>query len=215
MGNGVKKFLLSFVFNRTYKWLLVASGFLLLFAAQDLAYAVKLSEPLPKQNFRPSSPSVPVERSACITQNLETLTTQLLRDLPAYANRSSQRARILSRVGDVFSYMLVAGKPDFTPLPLNANGYTQETSKADAEDVKQVFFTTLERIYTDGKAVELQQFHWLLLTQSQNGWRMVMMFSQTGSYPAVYPPTPPRDSTNGVVAQGVETWLRDCRSRGS
>ena len=42
--------------------------------------------------------------------NIETLTTLLLRDLPHYANRGSQRARRLSRQADVYSYMVVAGR---------------------------------------------------------------------------------------------------------
>lgn len=189
------------------KYLLFSSCLLLLFHT-ELACA------LTKQDPRVVNPPLPNKISSCSTENLEILTNQLLRDLPSYANRASQRARILSRVGDVFSYMLVAGKPDFRPLPLNPGGYgySQKTSKADSPEVNQVFFTTLERIYTGGKAVELQQFHWLFLTKSQTGWRMVMMFSQTGSYPVKEAPTPPRDSSNGVVAQGVKTWLRDCRA---
>jgi hypothetical protein len=107
--------------------------------------------------------------------------------------------------------MLVAGRPEFTPLPLNLEEYSA-ASKSSASGVEQVFFTTLERQYIGNKAVELQEFHWLLLTKTQIGWRLVMMFSQIGSYPAQQPISPPRDSSNGTVAQGVKTWLRDCQA---
>jgi hypothetical protein len=50
------------------------------------------------------------------------------------------------------------------------------------------------------------------LTQTATGWRLAMMFSRIGSYPAKNPPSPPRDSSNGVVGQAVRAWLRDCRA---
>ncbi|WGV27183.1 hypothetical protein [Halotia branconii] len=151
-------------------------------------------------------------QSACSKQNLDTLTTQLLQDLPSYANRATQRAR-RSVNNEVYSYVLIAGKPVFQPLPLSPEGYTAERQKKVVTKVEQVFFTTLERHYTGGKAVEVQQFHWLLLTPTKSGWRLVMMFTQTGGYPKQQPPSPPRNSSNGAIAQGVKTWLRDCRAR--
>jgi hypothetical protein len=151
-------------------------------------------------------------KSLCSEQNLETLTIQLLQDLPSYTNRASQRARRLSRSSDIYSYMLVAGRPEFTPLPFNLEKYSADASKNSTSGVEQVFFTTLERQYIGKKAIELQEFHWLLLTKTTTGWRLVMMFSQTGSQSAQQPISPPRDSSNGTVAQGVNTWLRDCQA---
>ncbi|BAY10690.1 hypothetical protein NIES2098_38660 [Calothrix sp. NIES-2098] len=150
--------------------------------------------------------------SACIEQNLETLTTYLLRDLPSYTNRVTQRARRLSRNSEVYSYMLLAGRPEFTPLPLNPGIDTTDTSKSVGAGVEQVFFTTLERQYIGAKAVELQEFHWLFLTKTQSSWRLVMMFTQTGSSPKQQPPTPPRDSSKSTVAQAINLWLRDCQA---
>ncbi|WP_414541331.1 hypothetical protein [Nostoc sp. CCY0012] len=150
--------------------------------------------------------------SVCSEQNSENLTTQLLRDLPSYANRVTQRARRRSRSSDIYSYMLVAGKPEFQPLPLNPGGYHSDHQKNATTEVDQVFFTTLERQYIGGKAVESQQFHWLLLTKTQSGWRLIMMFTQMGAYPQQQVVSPPRDSSNGVVAQAVKTWLRDCQA---
>ncbi len=166
-----------------------------------------------------ASPSQPTQRrdtgkekSFCSEQSIEILITPLLRDLPSYTNRASQRARRLKRKTDVYSYMALAGKPEFTPLPLNPGVNTTDAPKSSDEKVEQVFFTTLERQYISGRAVQLQEFHWLFLTKTKNGWRMVTMFSQIGSYPANKPPTPPRDSSNGTVAQGINAWLRDCQA---
>ncbi|MBV6624015.1 MAG: hypothetical protein KI793_13940 [Rivularia sp. (in: Bacteria)] len=152
------------------------------------------------------------EKPSCSNQDLATLTTKLLRDLPAYFNRATQRARRLDRSVEVYSYMLLAGKPDFTPLPLKS--WTDETDKSidGSKEVEQIFFTTLERQYLKGKAVQLQGFHWLFLTKTESGWRMSMMYSQTGGYPKQKPPTPPRESSNSAVGQGIQTWLRDCRA---
>ncbi len=157
------------------------------------------------------------EKSSCSNQDLSQLTNKLLRDLPAYFNRATQRARRLDRSVQVYSYMLVAGKPDFEPLPLKrwtdeATDEATDKSANGAKGVEQIFFTTLERQYVKGKAVQLQQFHWLFLTKAKSGWRVAMMYSQTGGYPKQKPPTPPRESSDSAVAQGVKTWLRDCRA---
>jgi hypothetical protein len=151
--------------------------------------------------------------SLCREQNLEPIINSLLKDLPSYANRASQRARRLTRRGDTFSYMLTAGKPEFKPLPLNPSVASDDVAKTLSEGVEQVFFTTLERQYVGKKPIELQEFHWLLLTKTSTGWRKVMMFTQTGSVPASKQvPSPPRDSSEGVIAQAVDLWLRDCQA---
>lgn len=147
--------------------------------------------------------------ASCQKQNLETLTTRLLQDLPSYANRISQSAR-LSITTDIYSYVLLAGRPEFAPLTLGPGIYSPSDSVAGQP--QQVFITTLERQYIAGKPVELQQYHWLFLTQTASGWQLAMMFSRIGTYPAGRPPTPPRDTSNGVIAQAIRTWLRDCEA---
>jgi hypothetical protein len=170
--------------------------------------------PNPVLNKKQSIPT-PVRAGTyfCSEQNNESNITYLLRDLPSYTNRASQRARRLTRKGDTFSYMVAAGRPEFVPLPLSPNLASSDTTKTLSEGVEQVFFTTLERQYTAGKAIELQQFHWLLLTKTNSGWRKVMMFTQTGSFPVTKQPiSPPRDSSDGAIAQAVDAWLRDCEA---
>ncbi len=150
-------------------------------------------------------------RDAC-PADLESLTALLLRDLPGYANRASRRSSRLNSPTHVSSSFIMAGSPEFEPLTLGPGQHTSADSAAVPEDLKQVFFTTLERQYAENKVFEFQQYHWLFLTQTASGWRLAMMFSRIGSYPAKNPPSPPRDSSNGVVGQAVRAWLRDCRA---
>jgi hypothetical protein len=103
-----------------------------------------------------------------------------------------------------------AGQPEFKSLPLNPG--IDHGDKYNGEGVRQVFFTTLGRKYIHKKAVELQEFHRLFLTKTNIGWTVVMMFSQTSSYPVKPPIVPPRDSSNSAIAQGVKLWLRDCQT---
>ena len=57
--------------------------------------------------------------NSCSEQSLETLTAKLMLDIPGYTNRVIQRSRPLSKNFETFSYILVAGKPEFESLPLN------------------------------------------------------------------------------------------------
>jgi hypothetical protein len=158
----------------------------------------------------PPKPVNPKISASCSEQSLETIATQLMLDLPSYTNRVIQRSRRLSRSVDSFSYILAAGKPEFQSLPLNPG--IDNGDKDNAENVKQVFFTTLERKYINKKAVELQEFHRLFLTKTNAGWTVVMMFTQNSSYPVKLPIAPPRNSSNGAIAQGVKLWFRDCQA---
>lgn len=144
--------------------------------------------------------------------DVETLTSLLIRDLPSYANRVIQRTRRLDRAVDSFSYVLVAGKAEFAPLSLGPGQYTSTASATEVEPPKQVFFTTLERQYLGGKAIESQHYHWLFLTQTPSGWRLALVFSRIGSSSPGRSPTPPRESSKGVIGQAVTLWLRDCRA---
>jgi len=155
-------------------------------------------------------PTMLQARSSC-PNDVDNLTTLLVRDLPAYANRTSQRAFNSERSVNPLSYVIVAGKPEIASLTLGPGPYLPIGSPPDPS-LRQMFITTLRRSYTADRAIELQEYHWLFLTQAQDGWRMAMMFSQIGSYPAGQPPSPPRESTEGSIGQAVSLWLRDCRA---
>ncbi len=147
------------------------------------------------------------QENSCPT-DLEILTNQLLIDLPDYANRVIQRSRRLDREIDLYSTVIVAGKPEFEPLELPNFEYTPFST----EQPEQVFFTTLERSYEKDRIVETQTYHWLFLTRTIQGWQTVMMYSQTGSNSNNSLLSPPWESSNSAIGQGVNLWLRDCNS---
>ncbi len=158
----------------------------------------------------------------------ETLVATLLRDLPQYANLVAGRsfrpslntpapglpAAATPPTPAPVGTMLVASQPDFEPLDLTDRAFG---AGLDSEsDIRQVFFTTLERQYLSSQVVSLQQFHWLFLVQAEDGWRSVLLYSSLGGDPASPRAdqrlTPPQESSQGIVGQAVRLWLRDCRA---
>lgn len=173
---------------------------------------------LPIQRLSPSSSlpvliaesSIPPSSSKC-PADVEALTLLMLKDLPSYANRVIQRSRRSIKTTSTSSQVLMAGHPEFKPLNLGPGQYTPPGSTTELESPKQVFFTTLERQYRGGKASYIQLYHWLFLTQTTDGWRVATMFSRIGSSSG-RPPTPPQESSRGIMGQAVSNWLRDCRA---
>lgn len=139
---------------------------------------------------------------------LERLTTLLLDDLPDYANRVIQRTQKLNRAAGNNNYIITAGKAELEPLNLPRIKYSSQ----DSQSTKQVFFTILERQYSEQKVNQIETYHWLFLVPTTSGWRMVMMFSRFGDSKKKNPPTPPHESSNGIIGQAVQLWLRDCRA---
>jgi len=160
------------------------------------------------QGTAESSPPPP---SSKCPADVEKLTSLMLKDLPSYANRVMQRTRRSTRTSSNSSYVVVAGRQEFEPLTLGPGQYTPPALTTDLEPPKQVFFTTLERQYLGGKASYMQLYHWLFLAQTRDGWRVAMMYSRFGSSSG-RPPTPPQESSRGIVGQAVSNWLRDCRA---
>jgi hypothetical protein len=147
------------------------------------------------------------EVSTC-PSDLPTLTKQMLEDIPSYTNRVIQRSRPLERTRYLSTYVIIAGKPEFEPLPLSNRQY--EPTQPDVSE--QVFFTTLERRYSNNKAIETQNYHWLFLTKAKDGWRLVEVYTQLGSPDKNDPPVPPQENSNGAIGQAIRDWLRDCRA---
>ncbi|MCL6433127.1 MAG: hypothetical protein K6T90_02760 [Leptolyngbyaceae cyanobacterium HOT.MB2.61] len=139
--------------------------------------------------------------------NVELLTTAMLRDLPGYINRLY--IRLVHRKTGGLLYAIAATQPDLVPLPAESSEYP---NPAD-ENLHQIFFTVLERQYFGQQIVEFQHYHWLFLTRTIDGWKIALMFSRFGSYPASDQPiTPPRDSSQSLTAQAIQLWLRDCQA---
>jgi hypothetical protein len=180
-------------------------GLLLLTSPPDFARAITLPSAKPASSPPPQKKQPPsVLHTTCPTE-LEPLTQKLLHDLPGYANRYIIRQ---TRRADfaTMSQVVAASVPDFTPLPLSPTAPPDPT-------LKQVFFTTLERQNTGNQLFELQQHHWLFLTPTPNhGWRLAMLYTRLGSYPAGRVITPPRESSEGPIGQAVALWLRDCQA---
>ncbi|WP_445240368.1 hypothetical protein [Microcoleus vaginatus] len=126
-------------------------------------------------------------RSPC-PADLETLVDRLLQDLPSYANRVIVRSHFSpntnTRPGYALPQIILAGRPEFEPLPLNFED-------ALPDNASQVFITTLERQYRGGKRVEIQQYHWLFLTKTENGWELAKIVSRFGAVADVRPLLPP------------------------
>jgi hypothetical protein len=148
-------------------------------------------------------------RTTC-PDRLEDLMPLLLRDLPSYANRVSQRAylRQFRVTQNIPGTVIVAGLPELAPIELASREYVPQQE----DTTRQAFFTTLERQYVANQTVDLEHYHWLILTPTPSGWRFVLLFSAIGNAPPNAPPTPPQDTSQGVVAQAIRLWLRDCRA---
>ncbi len=147
------------------------------------------------------------DRFTC-PDKVKELTALLLKDLPAYSNRVIQRTQAINQAAGIENYIIIASTAEFEPLDLPRLQY----DTIDDRDPEQVFFTVLERQYINNKIVEIQTYHWLFLTQTDSGWRAVIMFSRFGNSAGKQPPTPPRETTDGIIGRAVQLWLRDCRA---
>ncbi|MEG3932204.1 MULTISPECIES: hypothetical protein [unclassified Microcoleus] len=147
-------------------------------------------------------------RSPC-PADLETLVDRLLQDLPSYANRVIVRSHFSPNTntppGYALPQIILAGRPEFEPLPLNFED-------ALPENASQVFITTLERQYRGGKRVEIQQYHWLFLTKTENGWELVKIVSRFGTAADVRPLLRP-EGEKSEIAEAIRLWLRDCQAK--
>ncbi|MEG4455188.1 hypothetical protein [Microcoleus sp. N9_A1] len=148
-------------------------------------------------------------RSPCPAE-LETLVDRLLQDLPSYANRVIVRSGFAPNTSTPPGYLsrqiIVAGRPEFEPLPLKFKDVLPENAS-------QVFITTLERQYRGGQRVEIQQYHWLFLTKTEKGWELVKIVSRFSRVADVRPLSPP-ESEKSAIAEAIRLWLRDCHAKG-
>lgn len=180
----------------------------------NLAYGVEIAIANPftttEVNFTKlkNVPSSQGGVSLSCPDDLKQLTALLLKDLPAYSNRVIQRTQDLNQAAGIKNYIITASKAEFEPLKLPRLQY----DSIDDKDPEQVFFTVFERQYIDNKIVEIQTYHWLFLSKTDSGWRIVMMFSRFGNSSEERPPTPPKETTDGIIGRGVQLWLRDCRA---
>ncbi len=149
------------------------------------------------------SPGV-LARPSC-PADLPTLSQQLMRDLPGYANRAYARRNLGSQ-------LLLLSRPEFEPLPTGPGQLVQGTPPPREQEPQQIFLGALERVATPQGGREVEQYHWLFLTRSAGVWRLALLFTRTAARdnsPRLI--TPPRDSSGGPLAEAIRTWLRDCQ----
>jgi hypothetical protein len=151
-------------------------------------------------------PIVSLAANTC-PANVDSLTSLLIRDLPSYANRVIQRRR--KRNDALYSSLLTAGTPDFTPIELTSREYPARFPQAAPT---QVFITTLERQYTGIQTAEIQQFHWLFMAKTRLGWRLGNIYSRTSVANRTddTPIAPPIESSRTIVGEAIRIWLNDC-----
>src|SRR6476469_1391722 len=146
-------------------------------------------------------------RSPC-PADLETLVDRLLPDLPSYANRVIVRSDFSPNTntppGYALPQIILAGRPEFEPLPLNYGD-------ALPENASQVFITTLERQYRGEKPVEIEQYHWLFFTKTENGWELVKIVSRFGTAADLRPLL--GQDKKREIAEAIRLWLRDCQAK--
>ncbi|ESA34151.1 hypothetical protein N836_18050 [Leptolyngbya sp. Heron Island J] len=187
-------------------------------SSPSLAQLPELPTPTPSASTAaPKTPTSPEQeqtettfirpQTSCPT-DLDSLSKLLIRDIPSYTNRILQ-----SSVADIPTayrpaYVIAASQPDQVPLEIRDRVYT--TLPDSSEQLRQLFFTTLERQYSGLEATAINHFHWLFLAPDDMGWRMVFMFSAIAAGDDAQ--IPPRDSSQGSVGQAVQQWLRDCRA---
>lgn len=151
----------------------------------------------------PNPPALIASQPVCPT-DVTQLVPLLLRDLPSYANRVIVRARSHPQFQSLPT-VIWAAQAEYAPLPVIA-----ERSLADP-NLKQFFFTTLERQRVGDHMQNFQQYHWVLMTPTDAGWQIALSYTRTGIYPQTDQPiTPPRESSQGAIAQAAKLWLRDC-----
>lgn len=171
--------------------------------------------------------SEPIRQTIQCPTEIAPLAELLIRDITDYTNRVLQRtvAVLPWTDADVLrslesdeivrepyrpSRVLFAGRINLEPLDLKQYAFT--TSPETGANVTQLFFTTLSRQYDGLQVSESQEYHWVFLTQTVDGWRLAFMFSAIDSLPVAQIQTPPRESSEGSVGQAVQLWLRDCRA---
>ena len=157
----------------------------------------------------PSSvPISPLPTSKSCPTDLKTLTNLLLEDLPNYSNRVLKRTQDIHQDVGIDNYIIVAGQPELEPLNLPQINYDLDSS----EQPEQIFFTTLERQYFNNRKIERETYHWLFVTLTDDGWYMFTLFSRFGDSIENTPPSPPQETSDGIIGQAISLWLRDCRA---
>jgi hypothetical protein len=147
-------------------------------------------------------------RSAC-PEKLADLAPKMLADLPSYTNRVVQRS-IINHTQNLIirNYVIIASNPDLEPLPL----INRQFQPVFPDTSQQLFFTLLERQYAAQRAIELQNHYRAFFDLTDQGWRLILLFSHPSSLDKNEPFFPTKESEDSAIAQAINLWLRDCNA---
>jgi hypothetical protein len=59
---------------------------------------------------------------------------------------------------------------------------------------------------------ELQNHYWAFFDLTEQGWRLILLFSQFSSFNKNDPLLPTQESQNSAIGQAINLWLRDCNA---
>ncbi|MGC9527363.1 MAG: hypothetical protein ACP5D7_17665 [Limnospira sp.] len=138
----------------------------------------------------------------CPTE-LDTLTAELVKDLPAYANRVIQRSPPRPDPRDPGTSIIFAVALPSEPLPIAPD-------LPASDDLQTAFIATRERFYQNSRAIAFRRYHWLFLRRSGDGWELVKLYSKSDPYPGYKILPQPWDSSKSAIARAIDLWLRDC-----
>ena len=196
--------------SRVSKYFLIVFTCLISWGIQGQFLATLAEDKPESDQAKPASQAGRQSQNKGCPQDVETLTSSMMIDLADYANRVIQRTQDSHRREGFDSYVIFAGKSEFEPLNLPQFS----SSSVPKNNPEQIFFTTSERQYIDDtRKIDTQNYHWLFLTQTSSGWRMVTMFSRFSPSTRKDLPIPPIESSEGIIGQAVSLWLRDCRAK--
>ena len=148
---------------------------------------------------------VPEQKKPSCPTDLETLITQILPQLPSYANRVMHRSNRTQR-NPKLNYILQAERLEqLEPLPF-------EVEFQNADEIYPVFIKTSARRYEQDKLIKTKSYHWLFLRKSIQGWEFVKMFSKSNPYPRYGLYSLPGESSDSAIAQAIRLLLRDCQA---
>ena len=147
-------------------------------------------------------------RPAC-PEKLADLAPKMLADLPSYTNRVVQRS-IINHTQNLIirNYVIVASNPELEPLPL----INRQFKPVFPDTSQQLFFTLLERQYATHRAIELQNHYRAFFDLTDQGWRLILLFSHPSSLDKNEPFFPTQESEDSAITQAINLWLRDCNA---
>lgn len=156
----------------------------------------------------PPEPAIaPTPERLALTGNcpaeLDLLIAELVKDLPAYANRVIQRSPSRTDLREPRSTIIYAVALPPEPLPVAPD-------LPPSDDLHRAFIATRERFYENNRAIAFQRYHWLFLRRSADGWELVKLYSKSDPYPGYKILPQPWDSSKSAIALAIRLWLRDC-----